>query len=469
MLKKLFSHTAIYGLAPQVVKIAQLFALPLITPYLTKDDYGINAIILAVTGSVSVFASLGLGVVLANSFTKSTHQYKWLWRQIYGFLICWNLLYAVLITVIIYLFIPPEASDKKWIIIFLNVSPLVLFASSGLLGGLYYQLSQKPMQVAVRSVLIGVLAIILNVYFIKYQGMGYMGWFWTGTITGTLMQLSYWYALNFKLGIKPIYNFKRKTIIRQIKICLPTIPHYYSGYLLNTFDKVIMRFYALPTAEVGRYAAAQTPSRLFESGTLAANQAIGPLLLQTYKNNDKLTERKLNFTVIIVSLCATSIVCLFMKELLPLIIKTAGMEDIYKIAIILVMGYNYRPMYVAANNKLFYVEKTKALLKVTTIASLISVGLNLITLYFFGVQAAAITLFISFMYMGYSGFFIKEFKESAGTNHHPILWLCLTLLLTSTVYLFSDWGIIVKLIIGGIITLLLLILLLLVVYKNFLK
>lgn len=444
MLKKLFSHTAIYGLAPQVVKIAQLFALPFITPYLTKDDYGINAVIIAVTGSISVFANLGLGVVLSNSFIKSKYQFKWLWRQLYGFLICWNIIYSFLITVIIYFFIPPEASDKKWIIIILNVTPIILFSSSRLLGGMYYQLSQQPMQVAVRNIFIGVLAILLNVYFIKYMGMGYMGWFLSGAITSILMQFSYWYSLIFKLGIKPIFNFKITTIVKQIKICLPTLPHYYSGYLLNTFDKVIMRFYGIPTSDVGRYAAAQTPSRLFESGTMAANQAISPLLLQTYKNDDTVTERKLNFTVIICSLCITSIVCLFMKELLPLIIKTEGMEDIYKIAIILVMGYNYRPMYIAANNKLFYVEKTKALLKVTTIASFISVGLNLLTLYYFGIDAAAITLFISFMYMGYSGFFIKEFKEANGTNHYPLFWLLLTITLSIFIYFAVEFNIWIK-------------------------
>lgn len=462
MLKKLFSHTAIYGLAPQVVKLANLFVLPIITPFLTEEDYGINAIILSVTGALSVFSTLGLNIVLANSFVKSVNQYKWLWRQIYGFLICWNIVFSILITGVIYLFIPKEALENKWEIILLNVAPLVLFSSSSMLGTLYYQLSQKPMQIAIRNIIIGIVAVGLNVYFIKYKGMGYMGWFWTGTISGILMQLSYWYHLNYKLGIKPIFNFKRSTIMKQIKTCLPTIPHYYSGYLLSAFDKVIMRFYALPTADIGRYSAAQTPSRLFESGTLAANQAIGPLLLQTYKNDDRQAERKLNFTVIILTLGMTSITCLFMKELLPILIKSEGMQDIYKMAIILVMGYNYRPMYVAANNRLFYVEKTKALLKVSTIASIISVVLNLLTLYFWDVEAAVFTFYLSLMYMGYSGFFIKEFKESKGTNHYPLFWLCVTFLLTIGVYFLVEFNILFK----SAISLFLMVIGLIGVYKN---
>ena len=71
MLKKLFSHTAIYGLAPQITKIASFFSLPLITAELTDLDYGIAGIMTAYTASISVLAALGLKVVLVNSFFKS--------------------------------------------------------------------------------------------------------------------------------------------------------------------------------------------------------------------------------------------------------------------------------------------------------------------------------------------------------------------------------------------------------------
>ncbi|MHA7608279.1 lipopolysaccharide biosynthesis protein [Elizabethkingia meningoseptica] len=434
MLKKLFSHTLIYGLAPQVVKVAQLIVLPIVTPYLTAKDYGVFGLITAVVGAVSVFSTLGLNIVLANSFTKSPGQYKWLWRQIYGFLNLWSIIYAIVIAIIIYIFIPEEAKNHTVEIILLNVIPLVLFAPSTNIGNMYYQLSEKPIQIAVRDVLVGTFALLINLYFIKYLKMGYMGWFWAGAIIQVVFQFSYFIPLNYKLKMKPIYNFKWRTIKKQLIICLPSIPHYYSGYFLSGFDRVIMKFMGVTTASIGKYNAAQIPSNLFMTGTNAANQAIGPFLLKTYKTNDKKTELRLNFSTIIFFLVATSVLCLFLKEVLPLIIKSKGLEDIYPIAIILVMSYNYRPMYTAANNKLFYTEKTKALLKVTTAAAVISVTLNLITIYFFGYQAAAFTLFICYMYMGYSGFFIKEFKESDGTNHYPVFWFVLTIFLTGLVY-----------------------------------
>ncbi|MHC8949278.1 lipopolysaccharide biosynthesis protein [Sphingobacterium hungaricum] len=448
MLKKLLSHTAIYGLAPQVIKIAQFLVLPIITPYLSPTDYGIFGLIVAIIGAVSVFGSLGLNIVLANSFTRSTHQYKWLWRQIYGFLNLWNIIYTLIVALLLYLFIPKEAYENTYEIILLNVIPLVLFAPSTSIGTLYFQMMSKPFQIASRSIVIGLLTIALNIYFIKYLHMGYMGWFWSGAITQVLFQLSFYIPLNYKIGLKPIYNFKWDTIKKQLKICLPTIPHYYSSYLLNSFDRVIMKFYNLDIVSIGRYNAAQTVGNFLNSATYAANQAISPLLLNVYKTDDKETEQRLNFSVMILFLVGTSTLCLFLKELLPLLIKSDGLENIYSVAIIIAMAYNYRPMYVAANNKLFYVEKTKALLKVTTIASIISVILNLIFIKFFGYTSAAITLYISLMYMGYSGFFIKEFKQMNGTNHYPVFWLCLTISLTVFVFFAVELNFWIKIFIG---------------------
>ena len=82
MFKKLFSHTAIYGFAPQIVKVAQIFILPLTTPFLSPLDYGVAGVVTAVVGAISVFQGLGLNMILSNSFYKSPGQFKWLWLDI---------------------------------------------------------------------------------------------------------------------------------------------------------------------------------------------------------------------------------------------------------------------------------------------------------------------------------------------------------------------------------------------------
>lgn len=452
MLKKLFTHTAIYGLAPQVIRLAQIFVLPIITPFLTTVDYGVFGLISAVIGAVSVFSTMGLAVVLSNSFYRSPIHYKWLWRQIYGFLGFWSVLYACIVSLLLIYFIPVEAKQDTFLIILFNVVPIVLFGPAGTLGALYYQLNQKPIQIMIRSVGIGLITLALNIYFIKYLRMGYLGWFAAAGISQIMNNFSYFLPLNFKLNLKPIYNFKWNTIKKQLKITIPTIPHYYSSYFIGAFDRVIMKFYGVDTSSIGKYNMAGIPSGVVGSGAYALNQAISPLLLQNYKDKNLKQERRLNFVSIIIVLMVCCLLSLFVKELLPLLIKTKGIDGVYSLAVLFIMANAQRPMYVAANNRLFYIEKTKALLKVTTAAAIISVILNIIGIGLFNYESAVFVLFICNMYIGYSGFFIKEYKNQYVANHYPLFWLGITFFLTALLYFAVEVDLIIRIVIALIIT-----------------
>lgn len=422
MIKKIFSHSAIYGLSPQIPKIASLFTLPIITQDLTTTDYGVMGVIAAFTGAISVLSQLGLRVVLVNSFFHSPGQFKWAWRQIYGFLILWNFIYAIIVAGVLTLAVPQEAMDNFWTIVFLNVLPLVFFGPTAILAQTYYQLAQMPMQVGARSAIFGLLTIGLNVLFISGFKLGYMGWFWSSFITGVLLNISYWYPLNYKLKITPIFNFKRKYLIKRLKISLPTVPHFYSGYLMDSSDKIIMEFSNVGTENIGRYNFAYIIGNIFQTLGIASGKAIGPLMNQAYKDEDQLLARNIVFFLQSLFLLATLTIALWMKEIFSVMVNNDALAQLYPLAIIIMMGYNYRPMYMGSITKLSYMEKTNIIWKVTFVAALINVILNIILIPILGYKVAAITTFISFMFMGYYGFYLKIFRELNTVNFYPHLW-----------------------------------------------
>jgi O-antigen/teichoic acid export membrane protein len=434
MLSKLFSHTVIYGLASQAPRIAGIFALPIITSHLTALDFGVFGLITAIAGGLAVLNTLGLNVVLSNSFFKNPGQYKWAWRQIYGFLILWNIPYALILATVMYFFIPVEATHNTWKIIVLNVLPIVFFGPTSVLGTLYYQLKQQPLQVGIRSVLIGLCTVGLNIYLIAGLKWGYMGWFAAICISQMLDHISYFIPLIRTIKIKPIFNFKWRFIRNQLKISLPTVPHYYGAYLLNTSDRVVMKIVNISTGNIGLYNAANIVGNVVQSGAGAASQAIGPMLLQAYKNQQESQARKLVFALQIVFLCITAVLSIWMKEVFILLIKNESLQAVYPLAIIITMAANYRPMYIGANARLFYLEKTKVLLKVTFVAGILNVVANIFLMPIYGYQVAAYTTFICLMYMGYSGYFLKEYKENCKLRYYPFFWFLATLLLTVAGY-----------------------------------
>ena len=138
MIKKLLKNTLFFGLAPYVPKIVSVFLLPIMTKYLTATDYGIAGTIDAYTQALTAFSTLGFTTVLSVIFFRAKQQYKILWREIYGFLQYWMIIFAIIQATLLYFVIPKEAEEYKWwIILFTNFSN-VFFGPTAVLGNLYY-------------------------------------------------------------------------------------------------------------------------------------------------------------------------------------------------------------------------------------------------------------------------------------------------------------------------------------------
>jgi O-antigen/teichoic acid export membrane protein len=434
MLKKIFSHSIIYGLAPQIPKIINLLILPIITQYLTEEDFGVAGLIGSVVASIAIFANLGLNVTLSNTFYKCPGSYHWGWRQIYGFLILWNFPFAILMSILISLFIPDVAKVNSVYIILLNVIPIVFFGPTATIGNLFFQLKQKPIQIGLRILIIGLIGVLLNLVFIAHLKLGYMGWFLAGGISSMLMQISYWIPINLKYNMKPIFNFKWRYIKTQLKVAVPTIPHYYGSYLLSSSDKLLMGALNISIGNLGKYNAA---GQIANNGSYvgeALGKALGPIMLKNYKDKKENINRLIVFMMQIIFLVGSFVICLWMKEIMAFFIRNETLKSVYPLAIIMTMAYNYRPMYLGAVNKIMYMEKTTKLMNITLTAGIFSVTLNFIFIPIMGIQASALILFIGFMYMGYSGYYLKVFRESSTFNYHPLFWLITTVISTILVY-----------------------------------
>ncbi len=430
MVKKMTLHTLIYGLAPQVPVIAGFFSLPLITSQLTELDYGISEIIITYTTAFSILSTFGLNIVLINSFYHSFYQYKWIWRQIYGFLNIWNIFFALFMTFVLYFIIPKEAESNKWTIIALNVLPIIFFGRASIIGSKYFHLMQKPLQIAVRTSFFGLLSVSLNVYFIYFLRMGYMGWFWTTFIVNTLTNISYWYPVNIKLNLTPIYNFKWKSIKKSLKVSLPLIPHIYSGYLLNASDKAVMHSLNVSTGNIGKYGVAYKIGGLCKGIGAAMGIALAPLMYEKYREKDDIGVRNMIFLAQIVILFLTFVSSIWMKEIFQVMIKNDVLSKVYPLAIIITMSYSYIPMYLAVINKLFYLEKTNVLWKITTFAGVTNVILNFTLIPIYGYKVAAYTTFVSLMLLGFSGFYFKHFKQVNKVRFYHLFWLFTIIILT---------------------------------------
>lgn len=359
----------------------------------------------------------------------------------------------------------PDEVVNIWLVIFLNIGAGLFFGPTGAIGSVYFQIRQRPFSIAMRTIVFGTLTVLLNVFFIAFLKLGYLGWFYSIFIVSVLGNASYFYPLVFKYNLKPNFKISIRRIKSYLKITLPTIPHYYSTFLLNTSDKIVMQKMQVPMDDIGKYNAAYTVGNFFNSIGMVSGFAITPLMNECYKNKDDKSARELVFVLQAVFFAASFFVCLWLKEIFQILIKNKELALTYPMGIIIVMAYNYRAMYYGAINKLFYLEKTSVLWKITFIAGLTNVVMNLILIPIFGFEAAAVTTFASLMFMGYSGYFIRDFNNNNSVNYYPMLWLSATIGLTVLSYFTKDFSLSYKLFIS-IVTLIICICLCVLFFKK---
>lgn len=428
MLKKLISELGIYTIAPFIPKLASILILPLITPYLTKEDYGVFGIILAFAYFMEIFFTLALSVNLGNSFYQSKGQYKWYWRQLYGFWVLWSLPYSIILGAVLYLVIPQEAVSNLGTIILLLTIPKIIFGSSSEIAKSYFHLNKQPLHIGLRSAIFGVLSLVLTLYFIKYMKMGYMGWFWSMFIVSILTNISWFYALRFQARLKPIYNFKKKTIMHSLKVGVPLIPHVNAMYILSYSDRMVMKFLNVSSGNIGIYNASYTIGNIFETLNNSVNQTLVPYIYQMIRNKQEIAMRDLFFALQIGYFFSFLFVALFAQELVDFLFQNPDFKDIYHLVVLIIVGMMFKPMYIASTLPFFYFEKTKRMSFFSIGAGLINVVLNIILIPLFGFEMAAVTTIIGFLFLSFSRFYSKEYKEISTLDYYPTFWLFLSII-----------------------------------------
>lgn len=440
MIKKIAINTLIYSVAPYVPSFANLLVLPLITKELTEVDYGISGTIIAYTSALSALSVLGLSVILNNSFFNSQNWFKYIWRQLYGFLIFWNFIYSIGLGAFLYFFMPNAAIENRVLIVLLNTIPIAFFGPTLFFGTSYYTLKQEALPIGVRTAFFGLMAVVLNLVFIIKFKYGYMGWFYTNFIVGVLTNLSYWYVLNRKLNIKPIYNFKLKTIKKSLSVSLPLLPHQYSYYLLSGSERLIMDQLKIDTGKIGEFNIAASFSNYVSNFAQAGSTAIAPVLMNLYRENRYLKARNVVFFYQFVLLLLNFIICLWIKEAFFILINNEVLRKTYDIAIILIMSVSFSPLFSGYFSLLTYKERTKNIWTITFIAGVLCVLLNVLFLPKYGVFSSAIIIFIAYAYRGISGYYLKSFKGISGYNYYPLFWTFLIVIFTIIVFLLKDYS-----------------------------
>ncbi|MBL7942193.1 MAG: hypothetical protein JNM00_05480 [Flavobacteriales bacterium] len=122
---------------------------------------------------------------------------------------------------------------------------------------------------------------------------------------------------------------------------------------------------------------------------------------------------------------AAFIVCLWTKELVQFLFPKKEFHFAYTLAPLIIMGWCHRPLNVALFDAAIFHGKVGLTMRVVVIAGVANVLMNLIAIPLWGVEGAMVTSFVTYLILGFIGFYMPTIRGLSNGNYRPEILMAL--------------------------------------------
>lgn len=406
----MFKNTIFYSIGEIVPRIISFLLLPILTKYLTADEYGIVSYTNSVMMFVFVIAALSLNTfVLKNYYNVKDEKSKKeligsIFLFIFGFncvLVLLQLLFFPLIIDFFNINIPFKPYFQLAILNnffdVVSIIPLVLYrVKEDAKGFLILSLSRTLLQ----FLLVYILVVLNN--------QGLLGSYYARLIVNIPFMAIYFYLIYKNSTFK--INFK--LIKEALYFTLPILPGSLAFLFVSLSDRVILERY-ISLNELGVFSVAITLASVLNIVIQALYKTFEPILFKEYfQENFQETNLKLYKIYLLCIFIGAFGSSIFSKEFF--IIATSGdFRAGYKlvpffIVSVIISGINtYLNILMIAN------KKQKMVSLVSIVSAIVSVILNLILIPYYGIYGAIIASAVSFLFSNiifqYNTIIIKKY------------------------------------------------------------
>lgn len=389
----LFKNTFIYTLLQLINSGIPFLLLPILTRYLTPEDYGMIATYNTFVGVLSVFVGLSMsGAVSVSFFHLKQEELKRYIGNVFNIL----LLCVSIVILFVILFEPYLIEKLKLPVVWLYIAIAVAWMQ--MITGINLTLwrsQQKAKPFALYSVAQTLFNISLSLFLIIALHYG-----WEGRVIGTATAAIIFGLLSmvfiYKRGYS-VFNYSAGYMKDALKFGIPLIPHQMALWIRSGVD-ILLITSIVGVSQTGLYSVGLQFGMVVGVFAIAFNNAYSPYLYEKLKNiTPEIQKNLVKFTyyyfigiVVFAMLLST-----FFIWLIPYFLgeKFQGASQyIYWIS----LAYAFQGMYLMVVNYIFYAKKNHLLSMVTISTSVFHVVLSYILIQYYGAIGAAYASVISF-------------------------------------------------------------------------
>ncbi|SEW03313.1 oligosaccharide flippase family protein [Chitinophaga arvensicola] len=418
--------TVIYAIGDIIPKILAFISFPILTSYLSTEDYGIVNYINSISMFLIVFNILNLNTFYIIHYFKceTVKDQKQLLGNLTIFISLFNL--AILAFFIIAGYIFDQNFNAKiaffpYIFLgvlanFFNVFSILPLAS--------FRVKKQPLMFAGMSISKNVLQLLITVLLVIVYKMLALGVLYSILIAAIVFFFYYvYYTLN---NADFIFNYQQ--IKSALLFSLPLVPGTLAYLLINLLDRVIIARY-LSLSDLGIYGTAATLGLLINIVSTGFYQALEPLIFKKYSESGFKQEfiriRKMMLVVLLVTAMG---IALYSQEFL-FFMSAPSFHHAYIYLPILLLGGIMAGINMLYSTLITASGHTKTNSLNIIIGCVVSIPLNFLLVPHIGVMGAAIAFMLAFgIILGLSvyksNFRFLSFKELLAI----LLWICVVAL-----------------------------------------
>ncbi|GIU70249.1 MAG: hypothetical protein KatS3mg002_1485 [Candidatus Woesearchaeota archaeon] len=356
----LFKASGTYTLFSIFNSAIPFFLIPILTRYLSPEEYGIVAMFSLLLSIIGLFTGLSVYGAINRVYFENDINFKEYVANCIYILVFSSLLTFIIVYVIRNYLSHLTNIPESWVLISVLISFFQILILSNLA---IYQATLNAKKYGYIQLGQGLLNATLTIIFIVFLKMK-----WEGRLLAQVLSIFIFGIFSFFVIAKLWSEWKLniKYIKHALKFGIPLIPHTIGGMLMVMTDRFIINN-MIGTKEVGIYTAGLQIGMIIGLLADSFNKAWAPWLINKLNENTYETKIKIvKFTYLYFG--AIIVLALVIGFSAPFIVKIMFGKNYYdakEIIIWISLGNAFDGMYFMVVNYIFYVYKTHILAWVT--------------------------------------------------------------------------------------------------------
>ncbi|CAA6819440.1 MAG: Unknown protein [uncultured Sulfurovum sp.] len=393
-----FKSLSIYTTTSILNSAIPFLLLPILTNYLSVEEYGLLAIIQIFIIFTIPFISINIQSTLQLEYHDLDKEQFALWVS--------SVLLIPLITIfmVLFFFILFESLIHRFVdtsLLWILIIPLIAFMQvvpQTILS--IYKISERPIDYAKYQLSLTAINLILTLGLVVLLNLN-----WEGRVLAILLSYVIFSMIGFFLLLKMkliVLRVEKKYIKKAVQLGTPLILHVVSASLFMMSDRLFISYY-LGNQALGIYAVGAQIAMIALIVQQSFNQAWVPYLFKNLKSG--LMENKIKIINISYIALLFFMILPFLIELINPLFFNFFINERFIDAIFYVfwiaLGYSLLGMYKVVTNYIFYEKRVKLLSMMSFLSLLINLILNYVLIHKYGAigvaYGTAITVAIFFI------------------------------------------------------------------------